>query len=155
MLADTVTIRAIQPDDRELWLTLWHAYNAFYEVGVSEEVTESTWTRLLDRDSPIGCIVAEDDETGCLLGFINFVIHPRTWSTHDSCYLEDLYVDASTRGHGVGRRLCEALQAYCTDQGFSQIYWHTKEQNETARKLYDKIAKKDDFVRYVMPLSFA
>jgi hypothetical protein len=38
------------------------------------------------------------------------------------------------------------------ERGWSRLYWHTRAANATARKLYDKFAKADDFVRYRMIL---
>jgi len=38
------------------------------------------------------------------------------------------------------------------DNGWSRVYWHTRQSNEAARRLYDKFAKADDFVRYRMIL---
>jgi len=130
---------------------LWRDYNTFYQAPkITEEVTAATWRRILDRENVIGCLVAE--ENGRLVGFINYVIHPRTWSTRDTCYMEDLYVDNAARGRGVAQALCGALKALCMEKGLSRIYWNTEERNTAARRLYDKIGYKDDFVRYVMPL---
>jgi GNAT superfamily N-acetyltransferase len=145
-------IRPAIHEDEAQWRVLWHGYNLFYEApDVTEEVTGATWRRILDPHSAIGCIVAE--ENGRLLGFINYVIHPRTWSENDCCYMEDLYVDVAGRGKGVARALCTALKTLCMEKGLSRIYWNTREGNHTARALYDQIGVKDDFVRYVMPLA--
>lgn len=151
----TLQIRSAKPTDKDQWEPLWQAYCDFYETRVSREVTESTWRRILNADSSIDCVVAEDTQTGKLLGFINYVIHPRTWSVEDTCYLEDLYVDAAARGRGIGKRLCAALEDICHQKNISRLYWLTRESNHTARQLYDQIAVKDDFIRYVKRLKQA
>ena len=144
-------IRHAASGDEAQWRVLWHNYNVFYQAPkITEEVTAATWARILDRQNAIGCLVAE--ENGRLAGFINYVIHPRTWSTRDSCYMEDLYVDEKKRGRGIARALCGRLKAMGTEMGLSRIYWNTQECNATARRLYDQIGHKDDFVRYVMPI---
>ena len=147
-----VSVRPVLPEDKDQWLRLWRDYNAFYGSNVADEVTEATWERIIASRGDIGCIVACEWPDGAVLGFINYIIHPRTWSTTDVCYLEDLYVDEALRGRGIGRQLCEALKHMGERRGLSRIYWNTRETNDTARKLYDQIATKDDFVRYVMPL---
>ena len=152
-MSDSLLIRAVAPEDREQWQALWHGYNRFYESSVPGHVTEKTWQRILDHSSTVGGLVAEDTTEKQLLGFIHYVIHPRTWSVDDACYLEDLYVAAAARVKGIGKKLCMELKDLCAAQGLSRIYWHTRENNDTARKLYDQIAVKDDFIRYVMPLS--
>ena len=146
-----VHIRAAIAQDEAQWRVLWQRYNVFYHApDLPEAATNATWARILDTQSAIGCIVAEDN--GKLLGFINYVIHPRTWDARDACYMEDLYVDEAARGKGVAKRLCADLKALCVQEGLSRIYWHTQEGNATARRLYDAIGTKDDFVHYVMPL---
>jgi ribosomal protein S18 acetylase RimI-like enzyme len=73
---------------------------------------------------------------------------PRFVDADTTCYLEDLYVDPVVRGHGIGRALIDDLVRLGRDNGWSRIYWHTRQSNEAARRLYDKFAKADDFVRY-------
>lgn len=147
-----VCVRPVQAEDKDQWVALWQDYNLFYGASLPQEVTEATWARVMDERSEVGCIVACEWPDGAVLGFINYVIHPRTWSAKDACYLEDLYVAEAVRGRGIGKQLCEALKHLGERKGLSQIYWNTREGNAMARKLYDQIAQKDDFVRYVMPL---
>ena len=35
-------------------------------------------------------------------------------------------------------------------EGWARLYWMTREDNEPARRLYDRYASADDFVRYVI-----
>jgi GNAT superfamily N-acetyltransferase len=147
-----VTVRPARPEDREGWMALWQAYNAFYDVVVPDDVSEVTWQRILDEKSHIGSLVACEWPDGAVLGFANYIIHPRTWSVKDTCYLEDLYVYEGSRGQGIGKMLCEAMKYMGERKGLDRIYWNTRESNMPACKLYDQIATRDDFVRYVMPL---
>jgi GNAT superfamily N-acetyltransferase len=150
-MTQTFQIRPAQLQDERQWRALWHGYNVFYNASsISEEITHATWQRILDPQSAIKCIVAHEQEI--LLGFINYVIHPRTWSVEDCCYMEDLFVAEIARGKGVARALCSKLKTICSQKGLSRIYWNTSESNQVARTFYDQIAIKDDFIRYVMPL---
>ena len=145
-------IRRLEAADKLQWRQLWLAYCDFYQATVSEPVTEATWQRVLAPEGAMGCFVAEDTASRKLLGFVQYVIHPRTWSVEDVCYLEDLFVDPDARGLKLGYRLCEAIRQLAKERGLSQVYWNTQEHNHAARKLYDRIGKKDDFIRYVMPI---
>ncbi|MBY0408292.1 MAG: GNAT family N-acetyltransferase [Rickettsiales bacterium] len=147
-----VSVRPVEAGDQERWMELWRSYNVFYGIDVPEEVTASTWERIMSGNHDMGCLVACEWPYGAVLGFANFIVHPRTWSLNDACYLEDLYVDEAARGKGVGKLLCEAVKHMAERRGLSQVYWNTRESNTPARKLYDQIATKDDFVRYVLPL---
>ncbi|MNR43589.1 Acetyltransferase (GNAT) family protein [compost metagenome] len=79
------------------------------------------------------------------------MLHEGTFSTAPVCYLEDLFVDANVRGSGAGKALIEALQAEGKREGWSTLYWVTR-QNNPARKLYDMFSEADDFVRYRVSL---
>ena len=139
-------IRDPRPEDEAAWRRLWSGYVAFYESEVSDEVTAATWQRLFTPGSGMFGRIAEWQ--GTVAGFTVCVLHPGSWTIAPACYLEDLYVDPDLRGHGIGRALIEDLISMARDNGWSRIYWHTRQSNEAARRLYDKFAEADDFVRY-------
>ena len=142
------TIRAALPADEAAWRQLWRAYCEFYRVQMPEEVTGRTWTRILDPDSQVMCIVAEVD--GQVYGFANCVVHENTWETQLVCYLEDLFVTPAARGHGLGTALLEWLRNAMRAEGWARLYWMTKADNAPARRLYDRFTQADGFVRYVI-----
>lgn len=141
-------IRAALPSDEAVWRRLWRAYCDFYSADVSDEVTARTWKRILDPDSAVMCIVAEQD--GQVHAFANCVVHENTWESQPVCYLEDLFVAPSVRGQGIGRALIEWLRNAMRAEGWARLYWLTREDNTQARRLYDKFAQADGFVRYVI-----
>jgi len=145
---DDPTIRSALPGDETAWRKLWQGYLDFYSAQVPDDITSRTWKRILDPDSAIMCIVAEVD--GQVYGFANCVVHENTWETQPVCYLEDLYVLPSARGHGIGGALIEWLRNAMRAEGWARLYWMTREDNELARKLYDRFTKADGFVRYVI-----
>jgi ribosomal protein S18 acetylase RimI-like enzyme len=119
-------------------------------MDLEEETTAATWRRILDPASGIGCRVA--DRGGEIVGFAVIVLHEGSWVIDPICYLEDLYVDPAARGSGIGRALIEDLLKLGIERGWSRFYWHTRDGNEAARRLYDRFATADGFVRYVIPL---
>lgn len=139
-------IRDPRPEDEAAWRRLWSGYVAFYESEVSEEVTAGTWRRLLTQGSNMLGRIAEWQ--GEMAGFTVSVLHPASWTLTPACYLEDLFVDPDRRGHGIGQALIEDLLATARERGWSRLYWHTRQSNAVARRLYDRFAKADDFVRY-------
>jgi len=141
----TVRIRPIERADKAAWLPLWQAYLTFYQQTLSDEVTDGLFERLLGDGFHDG-LVAERE--GRLVGFVHFLGHASTWSLEPTCYLEDLYVDGSERGGGVGRKLIEAVYAAAEAKGCTNVYWHTHDHNTTARQLYDRVGVLSDFVRY-------
>jgi GNAT superfamily N-acetyltransferase len=143
----TFTIRPLQSSDRQQWDQLWQGYLTFYEASVPPHVTDMTWARLMDPESPIlgFCAAAPD---GKLLGIVHYLFHPVTWSVGPRCYLEDLFTSPEARGKGVGRALIEAVYVAADQRGTDQVYWLTQEFNATARKLYDQVATVTPFIKY-------
>jgi GNAT superfamily N-acetyltransferase len=142
-------VRFATTADEAGWRSLWLGYCEFYAVTIVPEVTDLLWRRILDPQTPIHALVAED-ASGALIGMANYVLHPFTWGTGQLCYLEDLFVVPEGRGMGVGRALIETLIALARQEGWPRVYWHTHELNEPARSLYDAITPRDPFVRYVV-----
>ena len=141
-----MTIRPIRVADRERWEPLWHGYLDFYRAVLTPEVTEGTWAALCDPTSAVHGLVAEQEDH--LAGLAHLVLHPTTWATHPTCYLEDLYVAKSWRGGDVAHRLIEAVYALADELGAASVYWLTQEYNAPARSLYDTLAHRTSFVVY-------
>lgn len=139
-------VRYPLPADESAWRRLWAGYCAFYETEVPEAVTSGTWKRMLSPAAPLLGRIAEWD--GEVQGFTISVLHEGTWTLKPICYLEDLFVASAVRGKGLGRALIEDIVSLARERGCSRLYWHTREGNRDARRLYDKFTPADDFVRY-------
>lgn len=140
-------IRELQAGDYETWRPLWQAYLTFYESTLPEEVTQTTFTRLLDPAEPMWGALAFD-EAGQAVGLVHWLAHRSTWSVGDYCYLNDLFVDGSQRGKGLGRALIEHVYAAAAEMGCAEVYWLTHETNMTAQRLYNTLADRPGFIQY-------
>jgi len=89
---------------------------------------------------------------GCLgghvVGIVHYLFHCSCWTLGNYCYLQDLFVDAQARGLGVGATLIKTVESAARAAGASRLYWLTKEDNRTARALYDKLAERSGFIQY-------
>ena len=135
-----ISIRPIVESDYVGWLELFKQYIEFYKSNLSDEQYELTWQRI-NSDFNMHGLLAEVD--GKVIGLAHYVFRPDTWEIEDFCYLEDLYVDPKVRGVGVGRALIKAVEQIAIEKGSKRLYWTTAEDNEVARKLYDKLAVVD------------
>jgi GNAT superfamily N-acetyltransferase len=66
----------------------------------------------------------------------------------DYCYLQDLFVVPDLRGSGAGRALIAAVEEEARKRGASRLHWLTKEDNHSARALYDQVAQRSGFIQY-------
>ena len=135
-------IRSIEARDHDEWAPLFVAYGAFYETNFSDDVVESTWSRLITEGSGIDALVAEVD--GAVVGFAHYRSHPDTFSTGRDWFLDDLYTDPAARGQGVATQLIEHLKSIAD----GTLRWITAESNTTAQSVYDKLATKTTWVTY-------
>lgn len=145
----SVRIRPAEAGDQARWRELWAGYCAFYEIALPPATTDFTWQRIMDPASPVRAIVAEEDAAG-VIGICNYILHENTWETTPVCYLEDLFVDLQRRAAGVGARMLDWMVARMATEGWSRLYWRTRETNYRARGLYDKYVQRDGFVTYVL-----
>jgi GNAT superfamily N-acetyltransferase len=145
-------IRSLEPDDFEAWHPLWQGYQRFYKADISDEISASTWKRLHERSEPVFGAIAFDGTRP--VGIVHYLYHRSTWSIGDYCYLQDLFVLEAARGKGFGRQLIQFVYDAASDKGASRVYWLTHETNQTAMRLYDRVADKTGFVQYrkMMPV---
>ena len=147
-------IRHVDRNDRPQWEVLWDGYNAFYgrsgPTALDPAITGLTWARFFDPAESVHCLVAVDGDE--VVGLVHYLFHRSTTRATDVCYLQDLFTAESSRGHGVGRQLIEAVMAAARQAGSSRVYWQTKIDNHTARALYDRVAKHTGFITYVSEL---
>ena len=143
-------IRPLVSTDKERWLELWKGYLTFYKTEFSADKTEVTWKRLIDPNFNLYCLVAQDD--GQIMGMTTFNFQNSTWSENGQCLLEDLFVDQSIRGQGIGRALIDAVINEAKKRGCSRVYWNTDETNQTARKLYDTYVLESGKRQYRVPI---
>jgi len=139
-------IRAVTADDHAAWLPLWQGYQRFYATEIPEATSAQTWQRFLDADEPMHAALAWQDDRA--MGMVQWIFHRSCWTAGDYCYLQDLFVDESVRGSGVGRGLIEHVCAQARLAGASRVHWLTHESNTNAMQLYDRIAERPGLVQY-------
>jgi GNAT superfamily N-acetyltransferase len=144
-----IVIRPVAATERKQWEPLWLGYLAFYEKSVPAAVTDFTWARVVEGRE-IEALIAWEGERA--LGLVQYFLHPSTWNMGGNVYLQDLFVVPESRGKRIGRRLIAAVTEASKAKGAGVLYWQTEEFNGTARRLYERVAKRAPFVRYNIEL---
>ncbi|MCF2523502.1 GNAT family N-acetyltransferase [Bradyrhizobium sp. G127] len=145
-MTDRVVIRPVREDERAAWEPLWAGYLRFYKASVPTATTDITWQRFHDDAEPMYVLGAYVD--GDLTGIVHFLYHRSCWTIGDYCYLQDLFVNENARGHGVGRKLIEAVYEKAKAAGASRVHWLTQFENARAQILYDEVADRSGFMQY-------
>jgi len=144
----TLAVRPLHAHDRAAWETLARGYHTFYEEQFPRETYDRVWSRLCAAKD-VHALGAFADAR--LVGIVHYLFHGHVWQ-QDVCYLQDLFVDESVRGQGVGRALVAQVERDARERGAFRVYWMTKHDNERARILYDKLATYSGFIRYEDPV---
>ena len=100
----------------------------------SDASIEASVRRLL-ADPDTEYLLAGDPPAGVLqLRFRHSV-----WTGTDDAHLEDLFVEESARGSGLGRALVDAALARARERGCARIELDANETNEPAVALYESV----------------
>ena len=99
---------------------------------------------LFGREPRCHCDLAfwNGSPAGFALWFYNF----STFAGKAGIYLEDLFVASAARRNGVGEALIQGCAEFAKSAGSSRLYWQTQRSNESAQRLYNKVAKLSEYI---------
>jgi ribosomal protein S18 acetylase RimI-like enzyme len=111
-------------------------------------------SRDIDRDiDELGAelAVAEDDETGSVVGYVTMQSDPETRIG----WIHNLAVSAAVRGAGLGRRLLEHALDHFRAAGMTVAKIETLDQNPIGQHLYPSVGFREVArqIHYAMPLT--
>ncbi|BBK33747.1 acetyltransferase (GNAT) family protein [Stella humosa] len=139
-------------EDRAAWEAMWRANCAHHgAAAMTDAVIDGLWQRILDPDFPMHAAIARD-ASGAALGLAHYILHPHTFTLRPVCYLEDLWVAADARGQGIGGVLIGHLEARGRAEGWRRIYWVSEPDNAAAIALYQRVARRTDYVQFRIDL---
>lgn len=106
--------------------------------------TKYTATELEDIFvDPATPVFVDVNEEGRVLGYCFCVLQDNTSSRHlqriKTLYIDDLCIDETARGKGVGRRLYEHAKEYARRQGCHNLTLNVWDGNETAMGFYRRM----------------
>lgn len=107
-----------------------------FRTGAQKYSASEVIAMLDDPKNPI-FIAAEGDKV-LGYGFCQMITYEKdpVMTDRTELYLDDLCVDASTRGMGVGKALYEAIRKYAKDRKCHSVSLNVWSCNETAHKFY-------------------
>ncbi len=138
-------VRAATLTDAALIATLAREHATFEQGPPATGGTEDFAAGL--ADGAFECLIAE--MAGRAVGFLLFFPVFSSWTGRRGLFLEDLYVRAEARGHGIGRRLMAELARIARSRGGTRIDLVVTERN-VARRFYEQLGlrKEDGWLLY-------
>ena len=133
--------------DRPGWRRLFGLYAEFYRMPMDDALAGRVWGWLQDPAHPVKGLIAKG-LTGDLLGFTHYRPMPSPLRGADIGFLDDLFVLPEARGTRLGEALIQAVVEEAKRRGWPAVRWITAEDNARARRLYDRVAMKTQWVTY-------
>tara|TARA_B110000263_G_scaffold183197_1_gene160822 strand:+ start:150 stop:587 length:438 start_codon:yes stop_codon:yes gene_type:complete len=139
-------IRDLKRSDFENWSELYKGYANFYKVPMNDQILDSVWGWLHDKNHVVRGFCYELQEK--IVGIAHYRSMPRPLKGQYIGFLDDLFVEPNYRGQKIGQKLIEYLKSLSKANNWCGIRWTTHSSNENAKKLYDKIANNTGFDLY-------
>ena len=150
----TWKVRPVQTDEFEPWTRLFRGYADFYDWPTSDEHQRQIWGWIHDDHSIEALVAVAVDEQGLEIGEPQGLAHLREWVRPlrgvTSGYLDDLYVEPSTRGTGVVEALFAEINRLALERDWAVVRWTTADDNYRARAVYDRRATRTTWITYDM-----
>ncbi|TCG07349.1 GNAT family N-acetyltransferase [Paraburkholderia steynii] len=132
------TIRAATPDDVGTMLALMYELAEFEKLTHLFIATEDGLRDALFGPRPSAeAIVAERD--GKTIGYALFFHNYSTFLGRRGLYLEDLYVQPTERGTGLGSKMLRYLAALAVERQCGRFEWSVLDWNQPAIDFYQKM----------------
>lgn len=137
----SLVIRPATEDDSELLLAFVRALAEYERAPDAVEATADDFRRWGFGERP--CFEAhvaewEGEPVGFSLHFYQF----STWTGRPSLYLEDLFVQPSHRGRGIGKAMLIHLAQLALDRGCARFQWQVLDWNQPAIDFYEALGAR-------------
>jgi ribosomal protein S18 acetylase RimI-like enzyme len=144
-----VSIRRATSADLDAAARLFTGYLRFYGRDTPESEARVFIGERLARQDSVFYLAEADGEA---LGFTQLYPSFASLSLAPSWILNDLYVDPSARGRGVGEALMQAARSLAQQEGAAELMLQTARTNATAQRLYEKLGwvRDDEFLVYTL-----
>ena len=141
-----IKVRHIIEKDFKEWKSLFKGYADFYKVKINDDIIDNVWSWLHDSKHELKALVIEKNQE--VIAFAHYRKMPSALRGKDIGFLDDLYVHPEYRGQKLSELLIYELQKISKENNWNLVRWITRDDNERAKKVYDKIANKSNWDVY-------
>ena len=130
-----LTIRPATADDAGLIIHFIEALAEYEKLSHEAKADEADILRdLFGAEPKVFCEIAE--WAGEPVGFTLWFYTYSTFQGRHGIWLEDLFVDSSMRGKGIGKALLISLARRCVAEGLGRFEWWVLDWNEPSIEFY-------------------
>jgi len=136
------SVRIAEPGDLERLLPLVRELWEHEEMPWHETGTPAALARLLGDDSVGRVWIAED--AGRPIGYLALCFGYSLEYLGRDAFVDELYVEPSLRGSGLGAQLLALVEAACPALGVSALHLEVDHTNARAKQLYVREGFRDN-----------
>lgn len=146
-----ISIRQAGTDDLDVLEELFSGYLAFYERKHEVAAIRQFLRERISNKQSIIFIASTGNKA---VGFTQLYPAFASLSLKPSWILNDLFVVADARGHGVAESLMAAARQLATETHACEIFLQTARSNRKAQALYEKLhyQRDDEFLVYTLAI---
>lgn len=134
----SITIRAAVPSDVPVILRFIQGLAEYEKLSHACVATEAALSTTLFGAHPYAEVLLgfwDEAPAGFALFFHNY----STFLAKPGIYLEDLFVEPSVRGKGLGKALLSQLARVAVDRGCGRLEWSVLDWNEPSIQFYKRL----------------
>ena len=132
-------IRKIKIKDKKQWKLLYKGYASFYKVEINNQILETVWKWLFDKNHELNGLVYEIE--GTIVALAHYRKMPSPLRGKYIGFLDDLYVNPNHRGEKIGEYLLNELKIISKSKGWDLVRWITRSNNKNAKSLYYRVSE--------------
>ena len=134
----SVTLRKGTDADAELIIGYLKKLAEYEKLGDMCNITAEVLIKLMSEENGLHAVIAEQD--GVPAGMMTWYVYKiATFSGRRVFYIEDVFIDESKRGEGIGSALFAEAKRLAAELGCARLEWKCLDWNKSAQSFYEKI----------------
>ncbi|MCI9409819.1 MAG: GNAT family N-acetyltransferase [Oscillospiraceae bacterium] len=150
----SVTLRKGTDADAELIIGYLKKLAEYEKLGDMCNITAEVLIKLMSEENGLHAVIAEQD--GVPAGMMTWYVYKiATFSGRRVFYIEDVFIDESKRGEGIGSALFADAKRLAAELGCARLEWKCLDWNKSAQSFYEKIGgnlSDDGWLTYTINL---
>lgn len=150
----SVILRKGTDADTELIVGYLKKLAEYEKLGDVCNITEEALVKLMNEENGLHAVIAEKDSVPA--GMMTWYLYKiATFSGRRVFYIEDVYIDESKRGGGIGTALFAEAERLASELDCARLEWKCLDWNKSAQGFYKKIGgniSDDGWLTYTINL---